>query len=199
MTKILSQGAEATLYHEGDRVVKVRHTKSYRHPEIDEQLRKFRTRREAKVLEKLAAIGFPGPLLQEIDDKEMKVTMSFVPGAQVKEVLHSNPLLLAKEIGQKVGLLHKHDIIHGDLTTSNMIFNNEIHFIDFGLSFFSPKMEDKAVDLHLLRCALESKHWDVYEQCFAAVLEGYKETYPEHAVVLDRMKLVEMRGRNKQK
>ncbi len=196
MTTILGQGAEATLYHKEDKVVKTRHSKSYRHPKIDEQLRKFRTRREAKVLERLCAIGFPAPRLQKIDDKNMEVHMDFVSGKKVRDILSPE---IAAEIGRKIGILHKHNIIHGDLTTSNMIYGKEVYFIDFGLSFFSSKAEDKAVDLHLLRCALESKHWMMYEKCFHAAVEGYKETYPEHSAVLERMEIVEARGRNKHK
>ncbi|MBW3023134.1 Kae1-associated serine/threonine protein kinase, partial [Candidatus Woesearchaeota archaeon] len=72
----------------------------------------------------------------------------------------------------------------------------EIHFIDFGLGFFSEKAEDKAVDLHLIRQALESKHHKIWKQCFGHVLEGYKE-YDKHKEVFDRLKIVESRGRNK--
>ncbi len=177
-------------------VVKRRIQKSYRHPEIDNTLRGFRTRREAKVLEKLAALNFPAPRLK--DQQEHELVMDFVDGEMVKDMLAKDPSI-AREIGRNVGILHAHHIIHGDLTTSNMLKNGKIYFIDFGLSFFSHKVEDKAVDLHLLRCALESKHWNIYEQCFAAVLEGYKETNPDHAAVLQRMEHVEARGRNKHK
>lgn len=180
-----------------NKVIKLRTQKNYRHPEIDNSLRGFRTRREAKVLEKLAALGFPVPRLHESNDHEL--VMDFLEGKQVKEILSTDPLSLSREIGKKVGTLHSHNIIHGDLTTSNMINNGEITFIDFGLSFFSHKIEDKAVDLHLLRCALESKHWDIYEQCFAAVLDGYKETNPDAAAILVHMQEVESRGRNKHK
>lgn len=176
--------------------MKVRHVKNYRHPEIDEQLRKFRTRREAKVIGKLNVLGFPCPHLQKMDDEKMELTMDFINGQKVRDILSPT---LGREIGKKVGVLHTHGIIHGDLTTSNMIHNGEVHFIDFGLSFFSDKAEDKAVDLHLLRCALESKHCDIYEECFTAVLDGYKETYPDYPVVLARMDEVEGRGRNKHK
>jgi len=105
----------------------------------------------------------------------------------------------SEELGKKIGILHSNNIIHGDLTTSNMILDNEIKFIDFGLSFFSTKEEDKAVDLHLLRQALESKHHDIWEKCFEAALKGYKKSYPEHSIVLNRLQKVEARGRNKHK
>jgi Kae1-associated kinase Bud32 len=90
-------------------------------------------------------------------------------------------------------------IIHGDLTTSNMILNSEVFFIDFGLSFFSEKVEDKAVDLHLLRQALESKHYKVWEECFTAVRQGYEGTANDAELVLKRLEVVESRGRYKRK
>jgi Kae1-associated kinase Bud32 len=174
-------------------------SKDYREKELDTSLRKSRTRREAKVLTKLSDMGFPGPKLLKMDDKNMKISMSFISGSKVRDVLHENHIELSKEIGRKVGQLHSKDIIHADLTTSNMILADEIHFIDFGLSFFSTKEEDRAVDLHLLDRGLESKHHEIYEECIAAVLEGYKEGYPEAEIVLKRLEKVKLRGRNKQK
>ncbi len=195
----IAQGAEAVIHSDGITVVKHRFEKSYRHPEIDAELRKCRTRREAKVIEKLSEIGFPGPKLINMDDKNMKIAMSHVKGDLVKEVLHTNPKKLSREIGRKVAKLHANNIIHGDLTTSNMILGNEVHFIDFGLSFFSEKEEDKAVDLHLLKQALESKHYKIFEECFDEAIEGYKESYPDAQRILKRLEIVESRGRNKKK
>lgn len=195
----IAQGAEAVIHSDGAVVVKHRFEKSYRHPEIDAGLRKYRTRRESKVIEKLAEIGFPGPKLIQMDDREMKIAMNHVPGVLVKEVLQKNHKKLSREIGRKVARLHTNNIIHGDLTTSNMILGKEIHFIDFGLSFFSDKEEDKAVDLHLLKQALESKHYQIFEECFRGVVEGYSEKYDEADKILKRLEIVESRGRNKKK
>jgi len=96
--------------------------------------------------------------------------------------------------------LHNEGIIHGDLTTSNMMVSEgEVFLIDFGLSFFSDKVEDKAVDLHLLRQAIESKHHTVYETAFAEVLKSYEENCENSKEVLKRFEIVESRGRNKAK
>jgi Kae1-associated kinase Bud32 len=197
---ILGQGAEAVLRKEGDLVVKDRVAKEYRLPVIDTALRRSRTRREARILDKLQKLNFPAPRVSSVDEEKMHVVMGYIDGPQVKEVLHDNPAVLSREIGRKVGILHANDIIHGDLTTSNMILSNgEVHFIDFGLSNVSTKAEDKAVDLHLLDRALESKHHKLYAQCVAAALEGYKETNPHASEVLARLEKVEQRGRNKKK
>lgn len=195
----IGRGAEAVIRKVENNVVKDRLSKSYRLSEIDNKLRKARTRREAKILTKLAETGVPTPQLVEMDDKNMKITMSFIDGPKLRDVLHEKPAEYSREVGRKIGLMHKQDIIHSDLTTSNMIVNNEIHFIDFGLSFFSTKEEDKAVDLHLLNRALESKHHEIHEQCWNEALEGYKETNPQAEIVLKRLETVEQRGRHKQK
>ena len=199
MTEVIGQGAEAVLYKEGDKVLKDRISKDYRQKDLDKSLRKARTRREAKVLTKLKEIGIPGPELLDMDDKSMRISMSFIEGDKIRDVLHKNHIELSKEIGRKVAKLHANDIIHADLTTSNMILDKEINFIDFGLSFFSTKEEDKAVDLHLLDRALESKHHEIYKECMNSVIEGYKEAYPDAEKVLNRLEKVQLRGRNKQK
>ncbi|MBW2981452.1 Kae1-associated serine/threonine protein kinase [Candidatus Woesearchaeota archaeon] len=197
--KILDKGAEATILLDGTAIVKDRVKKNYRLPEIDEKLRKARTRREAKVLDKLKAIDFPAPRLMDMCDKAMQLRMDMIQGNKIRDILYRDPVALSEEIGKKIGILHQNDIIHGDLTTSNMILEKEIKFIDFGLSFFSTKVEDKAVDLHLLRQALESKHHQIWEKCFEAALKGYKQGYPQYKEVISRLEKVESRGRNKGK
>lgn len=192
----LAQGAEAIVTKEDDVIIKNRFKKAYRHEEIDSNLRKFRTRREEKILKKLEEMGFPAARVISSDDKNGVLKLSFVEGELVKNVLDKDPKKLSREIGEKIAVLHENDIIHGDLTTSNMILNKEIYFIDFGLSFISEKIEDKAVDLHLLRQALESKHHMIWEECFKEVLKGYKN-YKDSKEVLKRFKQVELRGRNK--
>jgi Kae1-associated kinase Bud32 len=199
MSQRIDSGAEATIYLDENTITKERKEKNYRLKEIDSKLRKFRTRRESKILEMIERIGFPAPKLLNFCDNTMKINMEFIEGDKLRDVLYKDPRGLSKEIGKKIGMLHSNDIIHGDLTTSNMILANEIKFIDYGLSFFSDKAEDKAVDLHLLRQAFESKHHTTWEQCFKSALEGYGESYPEHQLVLKRLDAVEKRGRNKSK
>jgi TP53 regulating kinase-like protein len=194
----LGHGAEAVVTKTDDTTVrKERVAKTYRHPSIDASLRRSRTRREAKIFEKLAELKFPAPRLKTMDDERMHLHMDFIQGPKVRDVLAEEPVVFGKEIGRKVGILHANNIIHGDLTTSNMILSDEIYFIDFGLSFVSTKAEDKAVDLHLLKQALESAHHEIFKETFDAVLEGYKEGNPAWQEVLTRFEKVEKRGRNK--
>ncbi|MFH0700850.1 MAG: KEOPS complex kinase/ATPase Bud32 [Candidatus Woesearchaeota archaeon] len=196
----IAQGAEAVIYRNVETIIKERLSKGYRIPQIDASLRKFRTRREAKVLQRLEEMNFPAPRLLDVSDKEMTVTMDFVSGSKLRDVLEEGDRYqqFAHEMGKRIGELHAQDIIHGDLTTSNMLVRQgELIFIDFGLSFFSEKVEDKAVDLFLLNRALESKHYHIYPDVFEKALEGYCENNPGARAVLDRFNQVEKRGRNK--
>jgi Kae1-associated kinase Bud32 len=195
MAELIGHGAEARLFKVENTAVKERPAKGYRLPVIDERLRRQRTRKEAKILESLKKMNVPAPELIKFCDESMKIDMSFLDGPKVRDVMNVN---FAREIGKIVGTLHKNDVIHADLTTSNMIWkDNKIHLIDFGLSFVSKKVEDKAVDLHLLDRALESRHHEIYHDCLKEVLSGYQETNPDAAIVLKRLETVQKRGRNK--
>jgi Kae1-associated kinase Bud32 len=197
MNKIISQGAEAKIILNGDLITKDRVPKSYRIKEIDEKIRKHRTKSEKKLLEKASKIiNAPNPFpLEEFS----KIKMPFIKGKKLSEYLNSVSLTeqknICKKIGQEIAKLHANDIIHGDLTTSNMILvEKNIFFIDFGLGFISNKIEDKAVDLHLLKQALEAKHFNNWEILFNEVLKGY-ENYKDSNKVLERLKAIEKRGR----
>jgi len=196
--KQIASGAEAVIYKHKEIILKDRIPKEYRHKTIDAQLRKSRTNREAKVLEKLENIDFPAPKL--ISKEKTHIKMEYLDGDQLKTILDKSPAKYGKQIGKLLAELHNNNIIHSDLTTSNMILkNNKIYFIDFGLSFFSHKVEDKAVDLHLLKQALESKHYKCFEKCFKAVLSAYKANFKDSETVFQRLEKVELRGRNKGK
>ena len=120
-----------------------------------------------------------------------------IEGTVLKNVLEQDPIRYGWEIGTLLAKIHEKNIIHGDLTTSNMILGEKLHFIDFGLSSFSEKIEDKAVDLHLIKHALESKHHMCFEECFSEIIKAYVE-YSIHAEsIIKRFELVELRGRNK--
>jgi len=199
----IAQGAEAIIYKEKDSIIKERFTKHYRLPQLDQSLRQFRTRREAKILQRLQDLNFPSPHLKEFSDTRMTITMDFIPGPKVMDILlqQQDHAELAQEMGKNIAKLHDANIIHGDLTTSNMLLHehsNQLQFIDFGLSSFSDKIEDKAVDLFLLDRALESTHFQIYPSVFQSVIKGYKQS-PSAEEVLQRFETVKARGRNKKK
>ncbi len=196
MSEIIGNGAEAVIERDGLVVLKRRPVKAYRLAFIDERLRTQRTRREVKVLKKLSSTNIPVPRFISSDDKEC-ISMSFLEGQKLRDIFTFEH---AKEIGVLLAELHKAGIVHADLTTSNMIYSNgKIHLIDFGLSFFSEKPEDRACDLHLLARALESKHHEHFSRSWKDIIAAYAQTLPESDAVLSRLEKVEQRGRNKQK
>ncbi len=195
MTKLIAQGAEAKVYEtvlKGKTVIKkIRINKSYRHPSIDKKLRFGRTKREAKILQKLSNHGFTP---QVIDITEDTLTLEKINGEKMRDQLdETNYKLYSPIIGKQIKTIHDFGIIHGDLTTSNMIVNGaQVYLIDFGLSYFSERAEDKAVDLHLLKQTLDSKHYSIAEKCFKLIIKAYYDP-----LVLNQLKKVEQRGRNK--
>jgi len=230
--KILARGAEAILTKLGNKVLKNRITKGYRHPDLDKKLRKRRTKSETKLITKANKI-IPSPKVLNTDNKSSKetqhdnyqITMQYIPGKKLSDNLEKlkNYQTICKQIGKNIALLHDAGIIHGDLTTSNMILattppsNNskstqkqrdnkglggrvktpKVYFIDFGLGFHSNRIEDKAVDLHLIKQALEAKHSSIYEKAFKSVLVGYKAS-KNYKETIKRLEKVEKRGRYKQ-
>lgn len=205
--KKIGDGAEAVVYKKAGKpdkavkAVKVRPVKGYRRRELDEELRRKRTRAEAKALRKAGATGVNAPQVLRVDDKEMVLETGFVKGKRVRDALNAgNCALVCKEIGRQVALLHNAGIVHGDLTTSNfMLSGGRVVFIDFGLSFHSQRVEDKAVDLHLLKEALESKHHALAEKGFREALKAYEKTAAHAKEVFNRLNEIESRGRYKKK
>jgi Kae1-associated kinase Bud32 len=217
--KEIARGAESVIYEEKNTIIKDRLKKSYRIKELDDELRKQRTRREANLLQK---VKIAHPKLISSDDKE-KIVMEKINGEKLRDILDSQPGL-ARRVGEMVAELHDQNIIHGDLTTSNMILCTEkgqkspcmglseqsermshsfvnlcderLVFIDFGLSFHSDKIEDKAVDIHLFKQALNSKHFKVYDEALAEFMKGY-EKVNKHKAIMERLRAVELRGRYK--
>jgi len=201
--KKVSYGAEAVIYKGKGRIVKERIKKDYRVEEIDSRLRRLRTRRESKILKRLGEKDFPAPKLISANDSEMVIEMEALEGEKLRDVLEmkdaDEQARVSRQIGKLLGMLHNLGIVHGDLTTSNMILNEKLYLIDFGLSYFSERIEDKAVDLHLLRQALESKHFRVWEKCFSNALSAYRRSAEGGKDVLKRLEVVEGRGRHKGK
>lgn len=197
--KVIQQGAEAILIQKGDVVLKRRVEKGYRLKELDEKIRKLRTRGEAKILEKAAKL-IPVPAVKKVDEGKKEIDIEFIEGLKLSDNLDSmeNWKEVCEAIGENIAKLHDEGIIHGDLTTSNMIWSKgNLYFIDFGLGFQNGKVEDKAVDLYLIKEALEAKHFAKFEEYFKAVLKGYG-TSKNHKEVLNRLEKVEKRGRYKQ-
>jgi len=173
--------------------VKRRLKKGYRIPEIDIELRKLRTRHESRLMERAITYGVSVPRVIDVNEQNYEIRMEFVSGDTVRDILSKeNYKIIAKMIGSSVTLLHDANIIHGDLTTSNMILKDgKLFLIDFGLGFYSDKVEHKAVDLFLLKQALESKHPNI--PVFEHVLSSYQANQKE--LILKRLDDVSKRRR----
>lgn len=206
--QIICRGAESIIYlskYEGQKVlVKERIKKSYRIKEIDEKLRKIRTRREIKLLTEARKCGVPTPQVLHVDEKNHKIIMEFIEGKRIKEFLNSaSKAQIEKvcfEIGKLIGKLHSNKIVHGDLTTSNMILKEgKIYLIDFSLGCFSSRIEDYGVDLNLLYEALRSTHFKILGLCWKKILEGYREEFELADKVIKKVEEIEKRARYMQR
>jgi len=204
---LIKKGAEASIYMEewcGRKVIfKRRYPKKYRIPELDKILQIRRTKHEPQMIHKAKEAGVPTPIIFLVDLEEATIVMEFVEGVRIKEILNEisseERVKICREIGKLVGKLHKNGIIHGDLTTSNMILtpHGSIVLIDFGLSEQSFEVEARGVDLHLMRRALASTHYKYVDECFNAVIDGYREIMGDDVTmeVLDKIREIERRGR----
>ncbi|MFB6143800.1 MAG: KEOPS complex kinase/ATPase Bud32 [Candidatus Nanohaloarchaea archaeon] len=187
------EGAEAEVRIGEEDVKKERHAKKYRHEKIDEELRHDRTETEQKLMEDARRHGVNVPEAEKEESNQLRIEK--VEGSQLKEVIADRPESL-KELGENIALLHDTGIIHGDLTTSNAVVNEEPYLIDFGLSYRSQRIEDRAVDIHLLKQVLKSSHPEVAEEAWKEFVEGYRE-YEKSEEVLEQLEDVESRGRYK--
>ncbi len=194
LMQILQRGAEAILYKEDEALVKERISKGYRISKIDNKLRKQRTKGESKLLSEARRAGVSAPKVFDTD--EFKIKMEFIDGTRIKELFNTSvDLKIAEEIGKSVGLLHKHNIVHGDLTTSNMILKDNVYFIDFGLGSQTKRIEDKATDLSVFKEAIKSTHFSNLDIIWESFNKGYKQTNTNSKEVLNILEKIEKRGR----
>jgi TP53 regulating kinase-like protein len=204
---LLKKGAEASLYvalwHGRKVVLKQRLPKRYRPSKLDDEIRFYRTVHEPQLMHEAKKAGVPTPTIFMVDVKNTMIIMDFVEGEQVKRLLGKASATarheLCIEIGRLIGGLHGSGIIHGDLTTSNMIRNPEkkIVFVDFGLGEKSKELEIRGVDLHLMKRALQSTHFRFAKECFDAVMKGYSDILGAETMktVLEKIMEIEKRGR----
>ncbi|MAH43030.1 Kae1-associated kinase Bud32 [archaeon] len=192
---IIAQGAEAILTKKGDILEKQRIEKGYRIKQIDDTLRKKRTTLEQRMIRKARRAGVSTPQLED-SENNTTIVMEFIDGRTIRD-FNEIPDDISEKIGEHIAKLHRNNIIHGDLTTSNMILSDkDIYFIDFGLSFTSEKVEDQAVDLQLLNQALTSTHSNA-EIAWKKVLKAYSLNYNKSTGVLQRLTALDKRGRYK--
>lgn len=199
---LIAKGAESNIvkssYLGRDAVLKNRISKNYRIPEIDNKIRKARTKLEAKLLSDVKKAGVVTPILYDVDLHDKTILMEEIKGDLVKDIINED---LAYEIGENIAKFHNLNIIHGDITSSNMMVNdkNQLVFIDFGLGRYSDLFEDKAVDLLVLKKSLQSIDYNTAIKIFDKVLEGYADEYNDDSLnreqIIKKINEIESRGR----
>ena len=128
--------------------------------------------------------------------------MKFIDRKRLKDIIpnisEADLIKTFKEIGQYIGLIHHNNRIHGDITTSNILYSNtkQLYFIDFGLTDYSTNIEDYAVDLHLFKRVLISSHGEKSAMLFKAFTQGYINSKNVRGKeVIDQIENIELRGR----
>jgi TP53 regulating kinase-like protein len=193
----LFKGAESNIYltkwYDKMAISKIRIPKAYRQRTLDEDLRRRRTISESKMLSLVKAFGLRTPYVYFVDPFRAEIVMEFVPGTKASKVLTST---ICFNIGRFVSTLHLHNIIHGDLTPANFIANRKITMVDMGLSFYSTRREDKAMDIRLFKEILKSTFHNSFSRFFNEFLNGYQSVNSKELEnILQRIDLIESRKR----
>lgn len=197
--KLLRKGAESEIYlidwYGQDAVLKTRISKKYRHYSIDLTLRKQRTLHEANIMSSVKLFGVETPFIYFLNSNNFEIIMEYIIGNTFKNYFLPEYCI---NIGEIIAKLHFNNIIHGDITTSNFIITpqNSLTIIDFGLSFFSERLEDKAADIRLFKEILNSVHVDYYKTSFENFIFGYSSIYGKKSLkIFDIVNEIEQRGR----
>ena len=188
----IAKGAESNIvkssYLGENAVLKDRIPKGYRIAEIDNKIRRARCKEEAKLLSDAKRAGVRTPVLYDINLEDKSILMEEIEGRMLKEIINED---LAFRLGEEISKLHSFDIIHGDITTSNiMLSDDKLVFIDFGLGRYSQLKEDKAVDVLVLKKSLQSIDYDLAVRYFDCVLDGYGDES-----IVNAIRDIESRGR----
>ncbi len=196
--KLIARGAEAIIYLDGREIVKERIKKSYRIPEIDLKLRRLRTKREAKLLSLARQQGVPTPFVRDVIPEQFTLRISYIEGEKLRNIVGKLDNLeeIFFKVGSLAGKMHQGNVVHGDLTTSNMILSGgKIYFIDFGLGEVTESIEAKGTDLLVFKKSVRSTHFEQEKEILEAFFRGYRESFSYSGKVLERLKSMERRGR----
>ncbi|CAL8335613.1 unnamed protein product [Merluccius merluccius] len=221
---LLKQGAEARVYRDTflgkSTIIKERFPKKYRHPLLDEKLTHRRTVQEVRSIQRCRKAGIPTPVVHFVDYTSHCIFLEdIVDSVTVRDHIvstqqrpHPGPTLehlapLAAKVGQIIAKMHDEDVVHGDLTTSNMLLRTSgyvvgdaaelsLVLIDFGLSYISALPEDKGVDLYVLEKAFLSTHPNT-EALFQKLLKSYAASSKKSSAVIKKLDEVRLRGRKR--
>jgi Kae1-associated kinase Bud32 len=195
---------------------KQRRNRSWRHPDLDDRLGRRRMIAEARLLVRLYRNGLNVPLLFDCDVVDQQLVMSHIQGRPLIEILNDASIAdndvidILKNAGQTIRMLHRQAIVHGDLSTNNIIITpeNEAVLIDFGLARIEYETELFGIDLHVLFEILGASH-PHRKDAIDAIIKGYAACEEIHGPakntpggqpvdmqdVLDRFELIRTRVR----
>ena len=173
--KLITKGAESNIYlstfFSRKAISKIRIPKMYRHQTLDSNLRKQRTIHESKMLSLVRNLGIRTPFIYLVDPHRAEIVMEYVAGLNARDIINRSICL---KIGKYISALHSNSIIHGDLTPANFIVGKEMVIIDFGLSYHSNRLEDKAVDIRLFGEILNGLYPGRFQSLYENFVKGYK-------------------------
>lgn len=227
--EIISQGAEAIVFktsvhpycqspklnNSHEFIVKYRPSKRYRHPKLDKTITKSRTVGEVKFMHKLSRVGINAPRIILVDFQTGIIWMEYSGVQSFKsrlwgvektgtpeDCVADDIKQVCNRVGDLIGQLHTNDMIHGDLTSSNIMLESDDNpsLIDFGLSSYSGLAEDKAVDIYVLERAIQSTHSEYADKYNEWLLDGYEKAYQgskKYREVIGRLEEVRLRGRKR--
>jgi len=211
------EGAEATVSFEDGTVIKTRRAKSYRHPALDERLRRERTVQEARLTHEARTLGVPTPVISDVDLAEARILFERVGETDLRNAITESRVA---EVGGHLARIHEAGFVHGDPTTRNVRVRAgsamdmagegsqvaaqatqpdgrdgrppETILIDFGLGYYTDDVEDYAMDLHVLAQSLSGTADD--PEALSAAAEERYATVGDPSVI-ERLREIEGRGR----
>ncbi len=203
---LLYKGAEADVIRADwcglDAVYKVRRRLPYRLAVLDAEIRRQRTIHEAQMLSSAKKAGVATPYLYFVDPNGSTLVMEYVAGDRMKDLVSEVPAGESAELFERLGAdaarLHSAGLMHGDLTTANVVKRGDrLVFIDFGLAVHSSRVEDYAVDLRLIKETIVGAHPGISERALGSLFKGYTKVAGTRRAraVLRQLRAIERRGR----
>jgi TP53 regulating kinase-like protein len=206
--EFIVKGAESDLYlveYLGLKaILKYRTPKEYRIKELDEKIRRRRTAREATILYEAYKLGVNVPRIFHLDLKNNYIVLEYIQGDNLRDALlkgaysKRDKMKIFYLLGKMIGVLHNKNIVHGDLTTANVIVKQtkkEPYLIDFGLSEKNADIEGKAVDIEMFYRVLESTHTKFKQLTFESFIKGYKDNVLSSNEIISRFMEIRKMGR----
>lgn len=203
---LLYKGAEADVIRAKwcgiDAVYKVRKVLPYRLAVLDSEIRRQRTIHEAEMISSAKRAGVGTPYLYFVDPANATLVMEFVEGHRMKDLVSSarrdDVAALFEQLGADTARLHLTGIMHGDLTTANVVKRGGgLVFLDFGLSVHSSRVEDHAVDLRLIKETIVGAHSSIAAPALDSLFKGYERVAGRvrAKAVFKQLRAIERRGR----